>query len=78
MKSWFVYLARCSDDSLYCGITTNLERRIAQHNKGIGAKYTKSRRPVVLFKAFTFPDRSNASKEEYRIKQLSRKEKLKL
>jgi len=63
---------------LYTGISNNVEKRIETHNKGKGAKYTKTRRPVTLFKTFEFPDKSTAAKEEYRIKQLSREEKLKL
>lgn len=75
---WFVYILECSDGTLYTGITTNVERRVKQHNNGKGAKYTKVRRPVVLRKVFEATNRSEASKEEYRIKQLSRIEKLKL
>ncbi len=75
---WYVYIIECSDGTLYTGITTNLERRMKQHNSGKGAKYTKVRRPVVLRKAFEAANRSEASKEEYRIKQLTRIEKLNL
>ena len=75
---WFVYIVECSDGTLYTGITTNVERRLKEHNNGKGAKYTKVRRPVILRKVFEAMDRSEASKEEYRIKQLSRIEKLKL
>ena len=48
MMSWFVYILRCSDNSLYCGITTDLDRRIEAHNSGTGARYTRSRLPVQL------------------------------
>lgn len=75
---WFVYIVRCSDETLYTGITNNLERRIQKHNEGKGAKYTKKRRPVTLLKSWEFPSKSAALKEEYRIKQLPRIEKLKL
>lgn len=76
---WFVYIVRCSkDDSLYTGITNNLEKRIAAHNNGKGAKYTKSRRPVTLFKKIEVETKSEALKLEVKIKKLSREEKLKL
>jgi len=75
---WYIYILKCSDGSLYTGITNNLNKRVLTHNKGKGAKYTKTRLPVVLMASFEAEDRSKASKEEYRIKQLSRKEKLKL
>lgn len=75
---WFVYLLRCSDDTLYCGITNDLERRIKQHNEGKGAKYTRGRGPVALIKSFTCDSKSEALKLEYKIKQLSREDKLKL
>ena len=77
--NWCVYLVECSDGTIYTGITNNLKRRIDQHNtKPTGAKYTSTRRPVVLKKWFVMDSRSEAQKEEYRIKQLSRAEKLKL
>ena len=76
---WFVYICECSDGSLYTGISTNVNKRIATHNKGKGAKYTRNKLPVVLRASFDgFEDRSSASKEEYRIKQLTRKAKLEL
>lgn len=77
-ETWFVYLLRCSDDTLYCGITNNLSRRIEQHNKGKGAKYTRGRGPVALIKFWTFPTKGKALSFEYKVKQLSREEKLKL
>lgn len=78
-KSWFVYLIQSSkDDSIYTGISTNVEKRLKAHNENKGARYTKNRGPFKLLKYFEFPDRSSASKEEYRIKQLSKEEKLKL
>jgi putative endonuclease len=69
-------MVECADGSIYTGITTNLDRRIHQHNTGKGAKYTKTRRPVCLRAFWYHPDRSTASKEEARIKKLSRKDKL--
>lgn len=73
---WFVYLLRCSDGTIYCGITNNLEKRIKTHNSGKGAKYTKARLPVVLIKSFEVADKSAALKLEYKIKQLPRADKL--
>lgn len=73
---WYVYLLRCSDDTLYCGITIDIERRITQHNDGTGAKYTRGRGPVSLVKSFGPFTKSEALKMEYRIKQLSHQEKL--
>jgi putative endonuclease len=75
---WYIYILECSDGSLYTGITTDVNRRLLEHNSGKGAKYTKMKRPVVLKALFEAKDRSEASKEEYRIKRLSREEKLKL
>ena len=80
MCKWVVYIVETKDNTLYCGISNNLEKRISAHNSGKGAKYTKPeyRRPVKLVYSAEYPDRSSASKEEWRIKQLSRKDKLKL
>ena len=79
MKKWYVYIVEClGDGSYYTGITTNVNKRIETHNNGKGSKYCRSRLPVVLKASFEAEDRSSASKEEYRIKQLTRKEKLKL
>ena len=75
---WYVYILECSDGSLYTGITNDLIKRLETHNKGKGAKYTKTRLPVKLRTSFEAEDRSKASKEEYRIKQLTREQKLKL
>jgi predicted GIY-YIG superfamily endonuclease len=73
---WYVYILRCADDTLYTGITNNLQKRIEQHNKGKGAKYTRSRGPVALVKCFERLTKSDALKLEYKIKQLSKEEKL--
>lgn len=75
---WYVYILECSDGTLYTGITNDLNKRIITHNKGKGAKYTKARLPVKLIASFEAPDRSTASKEEHRIKKLTRQQKLKL
>jgi len=77
--SYFVYILKCSDDTLYTGITTDVERRVNEHNSSEkGAKYTKLRRPVELLYSETAEDRSSASKREYVIKKLKRSKKLEL
>ena len=73
---WFVYILKCSDNSFYVGITNDLQKRIEKHQKGKGAKYTKGRRPVVLQGFFVVSNKSIALKEEHRIKQLSRADKI--
>ena len=76
---WYVYVVKCSDNSLYTGITTDINRRVNEHNtSNKGAKYTRTRRPVELKYHEEFTDRSTASKREYAIKKLSRKQKLNL
>lgn len=70
--SWFVYIVRCRDGSLYTGFTSDLEKRVRVHNSGKGAKYTRSRLPVVLVYSAPFEDRSGAMREEARIKKMSR------
>jgi putative endonuclease len=77
-SNWFVYIVRCSDGTLYTGITTDLQKRVAAHNSQKGAKYTATRTPVTLVWSQPSETRSTAAKEEYRIKQLSRTEKLAL
>ena len=72
----YVYLFRCSDDSLYTGWTNNLEKRIKAHSNGKGAKYTKARLPVELVYFEEFEDKIEAMRREYAIKKLTRKEKL--
>jgi putative endonuclease len=76
LSKWVVYILKCSDNTLYTGITNNLVRRIEQHNKKVGAKYTSGRTPVSLLKSFEVENKSEALKLEYKIKQLSPKEKL--
>ncbi len=73
--SWTVYLARCRDGSLYTGVTTDPERRLAEHNAGCGGAYTRSRVPVTLVYWEPVPDRSGALRREYAIKRLTRAEK---
>jgi putative endonuclease len=75
---WYVYIVECSDGTLYTGITTDVNKRIETHNKGKGAKYTRGRRPVKLLISFSVESKGVALKEEYRIKQLTRKEKINL
>lgn len=76
---WYVYLVACSDNTLYCGVTKDIDRRINEHNHlQKGAKYTRSRRPVRLVWSCRAKNRSEAQKEERRIKKLTRKEKLEL
>lgn len=77
-ENWLVYLLKCSDGTLYCGATNNLEKRIKAHNNKKGAKYTKTRTPVELFWKSELMSKSNALKLEYKIKQMSREDKLKL
>ena len=79
-KQWFVYVLRCSDDSLYTGICTDVTRRLGEHNEGgvKSAKYTRVRRPVILEYKEECLDRSSASKREYAIKKLTRIKKLAL
>jgi putative endonuclease len=72
----WVYLLRCSDGSLYCGWTSDLERRVAAHAAGRASRYTRSRLPVALAAALPMPDRATARREEARIKRLPRAEKL--
>lgn len=74
----YTYLLRCSDDTLYCGWTNDLPKRLANHNAGKGAKYTRSRIPVTLVYYETFETKQEAMKREAAIKKLSRKEKLAL
>ncbi len=77
MNDWFVYIVRCADDSLYTGITKDVDRRIPEHNEGdkLAAKYTRARRPVILVYKETCDSRSAATKREIEIKLLSRRDK---
>lgn len=77
-----VYILKCADKTLYTGITTDLKRRVGEHNgakeSSLGARYTRARRPVHLVYSKKFKNRSEASKAESRIKKLKRADKLKL
>jgi putative endonuclease len=75
-RQWVVYLIRCSDKSLYCGITNNLKNRLAAHNSGRGAKYTRSRRPVKLIGVSSEMTKSDTLKLEYRVKQVPSSRKI--
>lgn len=76
---WYMYVVLCFDNSLYCGITTNLEKRLKQHNGVIkgGAKYTRGRRPCKYVYQESAVSRSEALKKEIKFKKLSRKSKFK-
>jgi putative endonuclease len=77
--SWFVYMLKCADGTLYTGVTTDVNRRVTEHNgegaKGKGAKYTKMRRPVDLVYYEPHPDRSSAGIREAAIKKLPKAQK---
>lgn len=77
-NQWFVYILRCSDGTLYTGITTDVEKRFAAHSSGKGAKYTRGRGPLELVYCDECGDHSAALKREAQIKKLSREEKEKL
>jgi putative endonuclease len=76
--SCYCYILKCSDGTFYTGWTTDPERRVTQHNKGIGAKYTSVRRPVKLVYLETHPNRTDAMKRELAIKKMKRIQKSKL
>ncbi len=75
---FYTYIVECSDKTLYCGYTTNLEHRINAHNKGEGAKYTRPRRPVRLVYFEEYAERTQALRREAAIKKLTRRQKLML
>lgn len=75
-KKWFVYMLRCGDGSLYTGITDDVQRRLAAHRCGKGAKYTRGRGPLVLVHQEEWETKSQALHREHEIKALSRQEKL--
>jgi predicted GIY-YIG superfamily endonuclease len=78
MTHAWVYVLRCADGSLYTGWTVDVERRLAAHARGAGARYTRSRLPVELLAVFAMPDAGAARREEARIKRLPRAQKLAL
>jgi putative endonuclease len=75
-NSWVVYLVRCSDKSIYCGISNDVQRRLEAHNSGKGAKYTRSRRPVELIDFSPEIPKREALKLEYRIKRVPADQKI--
>jgi putative endonuclease len=77
-RDHYVYILRCGDDSLYTGYTTDPKRRLAEHNAGEGAKYTRGRTPVDLVYLEAHDTKSDAMSREYEIKQLSRPDKTRL
>lgn len=74
--AWFLYLLECNDGSFYAGITNRLPERIAAHNNGTGARYTRGRAPVKLLASRKYADRSQAAKAEAAVKRLARHKKL--
>jgi putative endonuclease len=74
-SAWVLYVLQCRDSTLYTGVTTDLLRRVQQHNDGSASRYTRSRLPVKLVHQERCRGRSSALKKEYALKQLSRKEK---
>ncbi len=72
---YYIYLLRCADDSVYTGITTDVQRRYREHCSGRGAKYTRSHKPKKILAVFVSRDKSSALRLEYRIKQLSKSQK---
>ena len=78
LVNWFCYILRCADDTLYTGITNDIEKRLAAHNQGTAAKYTRARGPVLLVLVENCTDRSAALKREMAIKSMSRAQKLAL
>lgn len=76
-SKWYLYVVECADDTLYTGITTDVERRVHEHNHTArGAKYTRSRRPVELVAAWSYDSHSAAASAEWHFKQLRRAQKL--
>ena len=76
MENWFTYILECSDKTLYIGTTNNINKRLEKHNTGKGAKYTRGKVPVKLVYSKIFESRSEACKEEYRLKKLTRGKKM--
>jgi putative endonuclease len=75
-KSWYVYILECYDESLYTGITNNLEKRMVAHKTGKGSKYVRSKKFKEVLHAIPMRDKSEAAKIEYKIKQLERNDKI--
>ncbi|HXV12812.1 MAG TPA: GIY-YIG nuclease family protein [Candidatus Krumholzibacteria bacterium] len=77
-STWFVYIVECADDTLYAGVATDTKARVAKHNAGEGAKYTRTRRPVELVYVEPASDRSTAQRREHEIKRMSAEAKRRL
>jgi len=77
-NTWIVYIIKCSDNSLYTGITIDLSRRIEEHTNNIGAKYTKGKAPFQIIHTESFSNRSEATKRELEVKKMKRIAKLEL
>lgn len=77
MNNWSVYLLRCSDGALYCGVTNDLKKRLKTHNEGKASKFTRGRLPVKLAAVSGLLSKSEAMRKEYRIKRLPKSEKRK-
>ena len=75
LMRWVLYLLECRGGSYYAGITTDLARRFAEHQAGTGGRYTRAHRPIRIVASRQYPDRSSASRAEYVLKQLPRKDK---
>jgi putative endonuclease len=75
VADWFLYALRCADGTLYTGVTTDLARRLTEHNAGRGARYTAGRRPAALVGAWRFPDRAGVQRAEARFRRLPRERK---
>lgn len=74
-RTWFLYMIECEGGSIYTGISVDVASRFDEHRRGKGARYTRAHPPIRLLAWQAYPDRSSASKAEYRIKQMSAKEK---
>jgi predicted GIY-YIG superfamily endonuclease len=74
--AWFLYVLRCGDGTLYTGVTTDVERRLAEHAAGRGARYLRGRGPLVLLRAWEYPDERAAKRAEARVKRFPRTRKL--
>ena len=79
MKSWFIYILKCADNTLYTGSTNDLEKRVKVHNEGkTAAKYTRARRPVKMVYSEEFKTKSKALKREWEIKKMEREKKIEI
>ena len=76
MMAWFVYILECYDESLYTGITNDLDKRMKVHKSGKGSKYVRAKRFKQILHAISVEDKSSAAKMEYQIKQLERNDKI--